>query len=527
MKIALRRIRLPFTEPEEYAKDKAKKKLNSLGISYSDCEIYKRSVDARRKGEIFFEYTVCFECETLPSEKALEKADGIIINETVPDAVYGKEPCDDGIVIVGFGPCGMFCALTLAEKGYKPTVIERGSSVYERAAAVELFYKSGKLDKNNNIQFGAGGAGTFSDGKLVTRVNDPMCRYILNTFHSLGAPDDIMTNAKPHIGTDKLMKIVENAEKRICELGGRVLYNTVLTSVCSSGGRVRAAVTNNGEIPCSALVLAVGHSARDTYSALEETGVILSAKPFSVGVRIEHRQSDIDYALYGKFAGDPRLPAGEYNLSKRSGDRGVYTFCMCPGGKVVAAASEEGGVVTNGMSEYARDGVNANAALAVSVLPSDFGGDCHAGIEFVRNIEKKAYIAGGGNFRAPAQTVGDFLSGQRGGKPSLVEPTYMNGNVNICDLGDVLPDFVISYLKMGIISFEKRLRGFSAPFALLTGAETRTSSPVRILRDETGLASGFENLYPCGEGAGYAGGITSAALDGIKCALKLIERYRI
>lgn len=521
----IRQIRLPFTEPCEYAVEKAKKKISPLHIKYKKCGIYKRSVDARRD-PIVFEYAVYFDTATPVTDEALKKCGCIRLSEDAPSAEYGDAPCDDGVVIVGFGPCGMFCALALAEHGYKPTVIERGSCIERRAEAVAEFYRTGKLDINNNIQFGAGGAGTFSDGKLVTRVNDPMCHYVLHTFHMLGAPDSILTDAKPHIGTDKLREVVNNAEKRICELGGRVLYDTMLTDIVSSCGRVKAVRTNNGEIPCSALVLAIGHSSRDTYGALARAGALMQAKPFSVGVRIEHLQADIDSALYGKYAGDPRLPVGEYNLSHRMGDRGVYTFCMCPGGKVVAAASEEGGVVTNGMSEYARDGVNANSAVAVSVLPSDFGYDVKGAVEFVRNIENKAYQIGGGGFCAPAQTLGDFLSGKRGTGFSRVEPTYMDGNVKLSDMNEVLPGFVSSHLREGITSFEKRICGFSAPWAVLTGAETRTSSPVRIPRGGTGVAEGFDNLYPCGEGAGYAGGITSAALDGLGCALRIMKRYR-
>lgn len=526
MNILVRDIRIPFDRDAEYAFERAKKKIKGLGAPVTGAAVFKRSLDARKKDAISYVYTVCL---TVQGEHAPEKLarygalplveDGISVN-------YGDERRDARPVVVGFGPCGMFCALLLAEHGYRPIVIERGGDTAERAVAVARFNESGALDIDCNIQFGAGGAGTFSDGKLMTRINDAYCHYILRRFCDFGAPGQILTDAKPHVGTDLLPTVVDGIARRICELGGEVHYRTKFLGVSAPrAGDIRAVETNNGQIPCSCVVLAIGHSARDTYGVLRGAGVDMCAKPFSVGVRIEHLQSDIDRSLYGEYAGHPALPAGEYSLSAKTGGRGVYSFCMCPGGTVAAAASEEGGVVTNGMSEYARDGRNANSALAVSVLPEDFGGSVDGAVDFIRRIERAAFAAGGGDYFAPVQTVGDFLSGTCGAKSERIIPTYRGGKVRYADLGSVLPPFVAQTLRYGLAIFGDRLEAFKDPSALLTGAETRTSSPVRITRDEMGLAGAYDNLYPCGEGAGYAGGITSAAVDGVRCALKIMERY--
>jgi uncharacterized FAD-dependent dehydrogenase len=385
---------------------------------------------------------------------------------------------------------------------------------------VERFYQEKKLDVSTNIQFGAGGAGTFSDGKLVTRIGDDICGYVLRTLHRYGAPGDILTKAKPHIGTDKLLGVVNNVAARIQELGGEIRYNTRLDEIVIKNGRAAALRTQNGEIPCSTVILAIGHSARDTYYYLKSAGFRLVPKPFSVGVRIEHLREDIDRAIYGRHAGDPRLGSAEYALSKRVGEDCVYTFCMCPGGEVVAAASEEGGVVTNGMSRYKRDGVNSNAAIAVNVLPD---GDP---IEFQRNLERRAYELGGRDYSAPIMTVGDFLHKTSGRKPSRVTPTYRKGKVREANLRKLFPERISSMLELGIHDFDHKIKGFSSPSAILTGVESRTSAPLRIMRNEALLAEGFDNIYPCGEGAGYAGGITSAAVDGIRVAEEIIKRYK-
>ena len=490
--------------------------------------IYKTSVDARKKENISFVYSVSAKIHGNHrfNESAMLK-DGIVpLQEDTISVEFGTESLKERPIVVGFGPCGIFCALLLAKHGYRPIVIERGSSVKQRTADVESFFKFGILNPESNIQFGAGGAGTFSDGKLVTRINDPKCGYVLSEFHRFGAPEEVLYKAKPHVGTDYLKKVVENAEKEIIRLGGEVLFNTKLEDVVVSNGRIISIKTNKGDFPCSILVLALGHSARDTFAMLSSHSVEMIPKSFSVGVRVEHLQKDIDVALYGKFAGHPKLPKGEYNLSCHNGDRGVYTFCMCPGGQVVAAASEEGGVVTNGMSYFLRDGRNANSAVAVSVNPSDYGNQVDLAIAFQRNLEISAYRAANHSYAAPCQTMGDFLRKTKNSLPSKILPTYRDGNVTMTDMDKVLPSFVTESLRFGFMNFDRKLKGFASDEAVLTGVETRTSSPIRIPRNEEYLATHFANLYPCGEGAGYAGGITSAAIDGIKCALSIMKKYK-
>jgi hypothetical protein len=489
-------------------------------------KIHKSSVDARKKTDIQFVYSVAAEIEDGADDETLA-ANGIVPTaDEKMEIRFGDKPLSDRPIVVGFGPCGMFCALILAENGYRPIVIERGSAVEKRAADVERFFRLGILDPESNIQFGAGGAGTFSDGKLVTRIHDPKCGFVLSEMHRLGAPEEILYQSKPHIGTDYLKTVVSAMERKIISYGGEVLFDTKLEALRFSGDRVSGIETNKGALACGALILALGHSARDTFDMLSESGIGMVSKAFSVGVRIEHLQSDIDEALYGKLAGDPRLPRGEYNLSCHNEGRGVYTFCMCPGGEVVAAASEAGGVVTNGMSNFLRDGKNANSAVAVSVNPSDCGGTVKAAVAFQRSLEALAYRAGGESYAAPCETVGDFLGRTHGREPSRVLPTYRNGNVQITALDRVFPGFISDSLRFGLTSFDRKIHGFAADHAVLTGVETRTSSPLRIPRGEAMTAFGFDNLYPCGEGSGYAGGITSAAVDGINCALAVMEKYQ-
>lgn len=520
------KIRVGVTDPDQKALENATSRLRREGIFPLSVKISKKSVDARKRDAIVFLYSVAAEVEKIPDPGKLSRLDAVAIKEESIEIRYGDEPMSAPPVVVGFGPCGMFHALLLAENGYRPVVLERGGDVYERQAAVDRFYRTGVLDIEQNIQFGAGGAGTFSDGKLITRINDPKCGYVLEQLCKFGAPEDILTNAKPHIGTDLLLGIVEKIAGRIEALGGKILYHTKLTGMkIDPSGRVIAALTDRGEIRCGSLTLAPGHSSRDTYFWLMDAGFALEPKPFSVGVRIEHLQERISAALYGDFAA--LLPPGEYSLSKRVGERGVYSFCMCPGGEVVAATSEEGAVVTNGMSRHARNGKNANSALAVSVFPYDHGGTPKSAIDFQRNLERMAYLAGGGDYRAPLQTVGDFLSGKTGSEPTDVQSTYMGGDrFTLCDLHTVLPPFVSGLLETGIRDFGRRIEGFDSPSALLTGVESRTSAPLRILRTADYTAPGHDNLYPAGEGAGYAGGITSAAVDGINTAIALMNRYK-
>lgn len=521
MQIIVRNIRMPISASDREVMEQALKRLAPL-IDKKDIEnrsIFRRSVDTRHK-TITIVYSVLIETVLSVSQSRLAELDCAVLEDSydINGLESGDETSVGRPVIVGFGPCGMFAALLLAEKGYRPIVLERGDSVLVRANKVRRFLTTGVLDTETNIQFGAGGAGTFSDGKLVTRINDKRCRYILERFVEFGAPRDILVNAKPHIGTDKLLAVVSNIDRRIRELGGEIHYNTKLTGIEFCGKRAAFVVTNNGKIPCGQLILAVGHSARDTYAFLMKNGFDIVPKPFSVGVRIEHLRADIEKAIFKDQAGNPKLGHAEYALSKRVGDDCVYSFCMCPGGEVIAAASEEGGVVTNGMSKFKRDGINSNSAIAVSVAPEN-------PIEFQRQIERDAFRLGGGDYSAPVQTVGDFLSGKWGTEPSRIFPTYMNGRVKTADLSTLFPQRVTDMLKLGIKSFNSNINGFSCSDAVLTGAETRTSSPVRILRSEVFLALGFDNIYPCGEGAGYAGGITSAAVDGLRCAEAVIARY--
>ena len=489
--------------------------------------IYKKSVDARKKNDVRIVYSVAARFDELKNIKT-PIGRKYKISELVEDELeikFGSQMMKQPPLVVGMGPAGLFCALLLAENGYEPIIIDRGDSVAERTQKHESFRRFGVLDVESNIQFGAGGAGTFSDGKLLTRINDPRTGYVLKRFCDFGAPEEILTAAKPHVGTDLLVGIVENMLARIEELGGKVLYRTRLDSLEENADGSVTAYTSRGEMTCSSLIMATGHSARDTYKMLLKKGYLIEAKTFSVGVRIEHLRENIDKALYGSFAGHPALGAGEYHLSDTTGERGVYTFCMCPGGEVVAAASEEGGVVVNGMSKNARNGRNSNSAVAVNVWKTDYDGTPMGAIEFQRNIEKKAFLAGGKDYCAPIQTVGDFLEGKSGSEPSCVLPTYREGAVRTADLNTVLPDFVCRELKRGLASFDRKIAGFASADAVLTGAETRTSAPVRIMRNDELVAVGKSAVYPCGEGAGYAGGITSAAVDGIRVAQKIMEKF--
>lgn len=485
--------------------------------------VYRKSIDARKKDDIYLIYTIAF---PIDSPNVIEQGKGLdIISLGDTESLFKMEgTLSNPPVVVGFGPSGMFCALALAKAGLCPIVFERGADIDERTRSVEKYWKDGVLDENTNVQFGEGGAGTFSDGKLLTRISDSFCSYVLSTFVKFGAPSEIMYLAKPHIGTDNLKAIVKNIRNEIIRLGGKVFFNKSFVDFESaSDGRVNAVITNSGErTKCSSLFLCIGHSARDTVKNIMKNGVNVVPKPFSVGVRIEHLQQDIDEALYGKFAGAESLGPASYTLSRKYQNRAVYSFCMCPGGTVVASSSENGSIVTNGMSNYLRDGKNANSAIAVSVDTSDFGNTVEGAIKFQEMLEKKAYQIGGGNGSAPIQTLGDFFSGKCSHEPKKILPTY-TGKTKVCDAHLVFPKFITDNLEVGVRAFERDIRGFSCSDALLTFPETRTSSPVKILRDGCYLAEGFSNLYPVGEGAGYAGGITSAAVDGLRCAVAFLN----
>ena len=485
--------------------------------------VYKKSIDAREKHNIMLVYSIAFPLKDAHIPDNVKGIDLVEYCDFEKEFTAKKVP-QKRPVVVGFGPAGMFCALVLAKAGLNPIVVERGADVDARTNMVNKYWTDSVLDSNTNVQFGEGGAGTFSDGKLLTRISDKYCRYVLDIFTKHGAPDEILYLAKPHIGTDNLKKIVKNIRNEIISLGGMVHFNTALVNIRtdSSGNVTSIILSDKREIECDSLFLCIGHSARDTVISLMKSNVFVEPKPFSVGVRIEHLRNNIDSALYGDFAGCEALGAASYTLSAKFDNRAVYSFCMCPGGVVVASASSDGQIVTNGMSDFARNGDNSNSALAVSVDTSDYGNTVLGAIEFQENIERKAFELAGSDSTAPIQLVGDFLEDRLRNEPTTVTPTY-TGKTKLLECNKVHPEFVTDMLKKGIMKFDKEISGFADKNAVLTFPETRTSSPVKIPRNECYLAHGFSNLYPCGEGAGYAGGITSAAVDGIRCALAYIS----
>lgn len=527
--IVISGIRTGIMEGFSHAAERAAAELGVSREKVKGSHVVKTSVDARRRGNISLVWSVGLELGSRGEEAAAVancKKQTVTLHDPQPYRVpHGTEPLEHRPVIAGFGPAGMFAGLLLAREGYRPLILERGGPVERRVAAVERFWREGVLDTDTNVQFGEGGAGTFSDGKLTTRIHDPRCEFVLREFVRFGAPDEILYKAKPHIGTDLLRGIVRSIRREILALGGEIRFDTRLEDILCSTGRLCGVAAAGAEIPAEVLILAVGHSARDTFALLMKKQMELVVKPFSVGVRIEHLQGVIDRGLFGEFAGHPALGKGEYQLSHRQGDRAVYTFCMCPGGVVVPAASEESAVVVNGMSEYARDGRNANSALVVSVDGRDFGGRPEDAIAFQRGLEQAAYRMGGGGYRAPAQTVGGFINGRAELRLGRVEPTYAAG-VEPAGLHTLFPPQITDMLRTGLLVFDRKLHGFACKDAVLTGVETRTSSPVRILRGEDGQAVSLPGVYPCGEGAGYAGGIMSAAVDGLRIAESVIARYR-
>ncbi len=489
-------------EDVESIRRRAERQLHlSLG-KRARVEIQKLSLDARDKNAIRWQYRVL-----VTDEKVEEPA--------LPRLSAPTEP----IVVVGGGPCGLFCALRLAECGLNPLLLERGACVEERAAVVKTFCNGGVLDVDTNVQFGEGGAGTFSDGKLNTQTNSPLNREVLNVFVKAGAPEEIAYLSKPHIGSDNLPKVVKNIRNRIIALGGEVRFRSRVDDILFQNGKAVGVVVNGDVIRASAVVLAMGHSARDTFRMLGEKGLVIEPKGFAVGVRIEHPQAQIDRAQYGVCG---VYPPADYKLTAKSRDgRGVFTFCMCPGGTVMAAASEDGGVVVNGMSDYARDGVNANAALVAEVRKEEFGGNPYRAMDFQRGLERAAYTAAGGDFRAPTQLSSDFIKGVKSTAFGDVAPTYPRGT-NFAPLHEILPDFITNSIRDGITTFGRYIRGYDRVDAVLTGVETRTSSPMRVVRKDNFTAVTCDNLYPAGEGCGYAGGIMSAAADGLRVANAIV-----
>ncbi len=528
--IRVSEIKIPLAYKDELIDMVIKKTGIKRNAIKSFC-ISKKSIDARDKKDVHFVYS--FDLELFKNEKEEIKKSRYKKITLIEKEQSNKFPpthfaSNKRPVVVGSGPSGMFAALTLAEHGLCPIVLERGNEVYERKAAVSRFWETGILHEKSNVQFGEGGAGTFSDGKLTTGIKDVNCKKVLNTFFEAGAPEEILYLSKPHIGTDKLTEVVKNIRNKIIALGGEYRFGNKLEGFLVEENRVCGITVLNEreqryEMETDTVILAIGHSARDTFKMLQDTNLKIIQKPFAIGARIEHKQKDINFSQYGMFANESSLGAADYKLSVHlPSGRSGYTFCMCPGGVVVAAASSNGLLTTNGMSEYSRNHENANSALLIGLNTGDFGSqDPLAGMYLQETIEKLAFQVGGKNFKAPAQLVGDLLQNKASKKLGDVSPTYLPG-VELTDLRECLPDFVIDSMVESILEMDKKLTGFAKYDALLTGVETRSSSPIRILRDET-FQSNIKGIYPCGEGAGYAGGIMSAATDGINTANKYLH----
>lgn len=493
----------------------------------TEWHISKKSIDARKKEDVHYSYSIDMSINN--EEKLLKNKDISLIKKLEQPQFQITLNKSVRPVIVGAGPSGLFATLTFIKYGYKPIIIEQGEKIEERKKSVDNFIKTGILNTNSNVQFGEGGAGTFSDGKLTSGINSPYCKNVLDEFVKFGAPEQILYLTKPHIGTDNLINIIRNMRNYIIKNSGTFLFNTKFIDLEITNNSVSKVIvhhldTNSTEkIDANVLILAIGHSSRDTFKKVYEKGLLLEPKNFSVGVRIEHLQSEINKAQYGTLT-KLKLPAADYKLAYHSpSGRSCYTFCMCPGGTVMPSSSAKDTIVTNGMSYYARDGKNANSAVLVNVTPEDFNDAKNplSGVDFQKDLEKKAFILGGSNYFAPAQRFEDFDKNIKSTFIGTVKPSYKPG-VTLTNLNDIMPSFVSETLKDGIKFFDSRLHGFANPDSILTGMETRSSSPVRILRDEN-LASNIRGVYPCGEGAGYAGGIMSAAVDGIKCAIAAIK----
>lgn len=517
--IKISNLHMPINYTEETLYKKSAKQLQCKVQDINNMKVLKKSLDSRRKSDIHYSVTVAADVNN--EQEILQKSGLESFKENLYVFPYNSLNGYPPAVIVGAGPCGLFAALMLARNGLKCILIEQGKCIEKRTADVENFWCGGELDETSNVQYGEGGAGTFSDGKLTCGVNDSRIPFVLKTFCDHGAPKDITYLAKPHIGTDKLKGTVASIRKELLDLGCEIRFETKLVDITVSNGTISAVTLNknghNEVLPCNCLIAALGNSARDTFRLFNKKGLAMKSKNFSVGVRIEHLQKDVNIAQYGNLPTLGTLPASDYKLAVHlENGRSVYSFCVCPGGKVVAAASKKGTVVTNGMSEYARNETNINGGMLVGVSDADYGDGLFDGMDFQQRLEEAAFAAGGGNYYAPAQLVGDFLSRRPSTNAGKIKPSYRPG-VTYTNLWNILPHFVCEAIEKALPEMDKKVHGFANPDAVLTAVETRSSSPVRILRDENGM-SNIKGIFPAGEGAGYAGGITSAAVDGIRAA---------
>lgn len=524
--IRLNEVKLPLDHSDDALRAFVLKKLSIDEQQLADIHIFKRGYDARKRNVITLIYTLDVTLKDVDESAILKRFEKDPQVRVSPDTSYNyvaqaPENLTERPIVVGMGPCGLFTTLILAQMGFKPILLERGKSVHERSKDTFRFWRKGELNTESNVQFGEGGAGTFSDGKLYSQVKDPrfLGLKVKQEFVAAGAPEEIIYVSKPHIGTFKLVTMVERMRRSIIELGGEIRFETRVEELNIENNQVTGVTLNGGEVLNSKhVVFAIGHSARDTVQMLHDKGVHLEPQSFSVGFRIEHKQEMIDKARFGINAGHPILGAADYKLVHHcKNGRSVYSFCMCPGGVVVAATSEKEAVVTNGMSQYSRSERNANSAIVVGISPDDFDNDPLQGIALQRKLERNAYVLGGSNYNAPAQRVGDFLAGKDAKPYGQIEPSY-KANVTMTDLSSSLPDFAIAAIREALPAFDKKIRGFASADAMLTGVETRTSSPVQIKRGKDYQSVNVKGLYPGGEGAGYAGGILSSGIDGIKIA---------